>query len=337
MGTNALKWRVWSRTRPRPEIRPDGAGPRGPGLATEGARAADPFLDLHRRVLAAFEMLSDAPDEDRRIWLQETAVADSALATEVAALLLADRRGPRHLPTSPGPPANDEPAAYPLSVGPYRLVRRLGGGMGDVFLAERDDGLFQHTVAIKLITDGRAAQRLSEHLFAERKILAGLQHPNIAQLFGGGTTPEGLPFIVMEYLDGELITEHIHRLDLGLPERLRLFLTVCEAVQFAHQNLIVHADIKPSNILVTETSRVKLLDFGIARWLDPRGGGAMDPGDIKPMTRAYAAPERLDGAEPSVSADVYSLGVLLYEILADVLPDTVPAGADAPRPLRQRG
>jgi eukaryotic-like serine/threonine-protein kinase len=318
-----LIWKPWSRAaspQAAAQARPSAEGPQ-----VELAGAADSFLDLHRRAIAAFDLLSEASDEARRVWLQATALTDTALATEVAAMLTADRTGARRLPTVPAAPANDEALSHPPSVGPYRLVRRLGGGMGDVFLAERDDGLFEHTVAIKLIRGGRAMQRLSEHLFDERRILASLQHPNIAQLFGGGTTPEGLPFIVMEYLDGATITEHAAQRGLGLSERLRLFLTVCEAVQFAHQNLVVHADIKPPNIVMTAAGRVKLLDFGIAQWRDPQREGRAPFEGVMPMTRAYAAPERLAGGEPSVAADVYALGVLLYELLTGQLPHPAQA------------
>lgn len=300
-----------ARRKARPAASPDGGIP----------DAVSPQVEQHRRAIEAFQRLSEASEAERRDWLQTTALSDAALATEVAAMLIADSRGAVDLPTSPGLPANDDAQAFPLHVGPYRLVRRLGGGMGDVFLAERDDGLFDHAVAIKLIRGGRSLKRLSAHLLEERRILAGLQHPNIAQLFGGGATPEGWPFIVMEYLAGVPITEYADAQGLGLSERLRLFQTVCAAVQFAHQALVVHADIKPSNILVTGDGRVKLLDFGIARWRD-RGPVRPDPPDrASPMTLAYAAPERLTGAEPTVAADVYALGVLLFELLTGTLPE----------------
>lgn len=285
-------------------------------------QGVDPATELHRRALRALELLLDFSDADRKAWLAEAASADPALATQVAALLHADQTAADALRTSPAAPANDEPLAVPDHVGPYRLVRRLGGGMGEVFLGERDDGLFAHAVAIKLIRQGRASHQLSAHLSEERRILASLQHPNIAQLFGGGTTPDGMPFIVMELLPGAIITDHINGARLGLSDRLKLFQTVCSAVQFAHQNLVVHADIKPSNIVVTQKSVVKLLDFGIARLMDPETGGSAAAKPLEPMTRAYAAPERLEGGAPSIAADIYSLGVLLYEILTDDLPQT---------------
>jgi non-specific serine/threonine protein kinase/serine/threonine-protein kinase len=286
----------------------------------------DPALHLHRRALQALQDLLDLCDADQKAWLADAASADPALATQVAALLHADQTAADALRTSPTAPANDDPSAIPDHVGPYRLVRRLGGGMGEVFLGERDDGLFAHTVAIKLIRQGRGYHQLSVHLSEERKMLASLQHSNIAQLFGGGTTPDGMPFIVMEYLPGKIITDHINDSGLGLIDRLKLFLTVCSAVQFAHQNLVVHADIKPSNIVVTQKAVVKLLDFGIARLMDPETGGSGAAKPLEPMTRAYAAPERLEGASPGISADIYSLGVLLYEILAGDLPRTRAQG-----------
>ncbi|WP_293383724.1 serine/threonine-protein kinase [Phenylobacterium sp.] len=308
---------LWS---PRSKIPPSRLGR---GAETHNAPA--PRVELHRRAIEAFYRLSEAGEVERRAWLQATALADPALATEVAAMLIADGQRSGDLPTAPGLPANDEDEAFPLHVGPYRLVRRLGGGMGDVFLAERNDGLFEHTVAIKLIRSGRSMQRLSAHLLEERRILASLQHPNIAQLFGGGATPDGLPFIVMEYLAGVPITEYADANNLPLPKLLRMFQTVCEAVQFAHQTLVVHADIKPSNIMVTVTGQVKLLDFGIAQWSDRRQSGRTPLEGGPPMTQAYAAPERLAGGEPTVAADVYALGVLLHELLTGRLPKPADA------------
>jgi eukaryotic-like serine/threonine-protein kinase len=316
-GSDIVTWRAPWALRPKASR---GAGPKG-GIAD----VASSHVEQHRRAIEAFQRLSEASEAEQRDWLRATATSDAALATEVAAMLIADSRGAMDLPTSPGLPANDEAQAFPLNIGPYRLVRRLGGGMGDVFLAQRDDGLFDHAVAIKLIRGGRSLERLSAHLLEERRILAGLQHPNIAQLFGGGATPEGWPFIVMEYLAGAPITEYADSRSIGLSERLRLFQTVGEAVQFAHQALVVHADIKPSNILVTADGRVKLLDFGIAQWSGRRPSRPDPLEGVPPMTLAYAAPERLAGGAPTVAADVYALGVLLFELLTGVRPERSPA------------
>ena len=202
-------------------------------------------------------------------------------------------------------------------VGPYRLLSELGrGGMGTVYLAERADDAFEQQVALKVVRGVVASPSAVERFLAERRILARLEHPNIARLLDGGTTPEGAPYFVMERVEGEPLDAYCDRRRLGVRERLRLFVTVCEAVQHAHRNLVVHRDLKPSNLLVTAGGTVKLLDFGIAKLLDRTGEGAglTRRGDL-PMTPEYASPEQVRGEPVSVSSDVYSLGLLLSELL----------------------
>ncbi|MFC3551460.1 tetratricopeptide repeat protein [Lysobacter cavernae] len=198
-------------------------------------------------------------------------------------------------------------------LGAWQLVARLAsGGMGTVFVAERADDLFRQRVAIKLLHVTVANLITQQRLAAERQILAELQHPNIARLFDGGTTPSGHPYLVMEYIDGLPLDRHCaqHRLD--LPERLQLFLRVCRAVQAAHQRLVVHCDLKPSNILVRDNIAPVLLDFGIARVLDE---AQSDEGHDF-CTPAYASPEQLDRGHVGVASDVFSLGMVLTELLA---------------------
>lgn len=188
-------------------------------------------------------------------------------------------------------------ARPPERIGAYRIVERLGGGgMGEVYLGVRDDGLFKHTVAVKVIKQGLFSGQLAKRFAEERRILASLQHPNIAQLFDGGEAPSGHSFIVMEHLEGQAITDYVATARPSLNQILRLFLDACSAVQFSHQNLVVHADIKPSNIIVTDKGVVKLVDFGIARALAPLLAEDATQGQPEPMTRAYAAPERRRGA-----------------------------------------
>lgn len=198
-------------------------------------------------------------------------------------------------------------------LGVWQLIERLAsGGMGTVFIAERADELFRQRVAIKLLRGNAGAAATAQRLAAERQILAELQHPNIARLYDGGTTPAGRPYLVMEYIDGLPLDLHCARLGLGLHDRLQLFLRICAAVQAAHQRLIVHCDLKPSNVLVRGNGEPVLLDFGIARLLgadDSEDGGRF-------CTPAYASPELLDGSRVGVAADVFSLGVLLTELLA---------------------
>lgn len=197
-------------------------------------------------------------------------------------------------------------------LGPWRLTERLAsGGMGTVFLAQRADDLYQQQVAVKLLP-GLPDPRTAERLAAERRILAGLQHPNVARLYDGGTTPSGQPYLVMEYVDGQPLDRYCEAQSLGLEARLDLFLRICAAVQAAHEKLVVHCDLKPSNVLVTREGEPILLDFGIARLLD----GAMQAERIEFCTPGYASPEIIAGQPVGVASDVFSLGVMLVEMLA---------------------
>ena len=212
-------------------------------------------------------------------------------------------------------------------VGPYRIVRSLGrGGMGEVFLAERADEQFQQQVAIKLVRRGLLSRQVQGRLKLERQILATLNHPNIARLFDGGTTTDGTPYIVMEYVDGEPIDIYCDSRCLSVAQRLRLFQVVCSAVHRAHQNLVVHRDLKPSNILVTRDGTPKLLDFGIAKMLDDRQmmhTMAVTQADYRVMTPDHASPEQIRGDPITTASDTYVLGVVLYELLCDCKPFTL--------------
>ena len=209
-------------------------------------------------------------------------------------------------------------------IGPYRVVRSLGqGGMGEVFLAERADEQFQQRVAIKLVKRGLLSRQIQSRLRLERQILANLDHPNIARLLDGGTTTEGTPYIVMEYVDGQPIDTYCDSRALSVRQRLALFRTVCSAVHSAHQNLIVHRDLKPSNILVTAEGMPKLLDFGIAKILDARQMAhtvAVTQADFRLMTPDHASPEQVSGDPITTASDIYVLGVLLYELLTGFKP-----------------
>ena len=201
-------------------------------------------------------------------------------------------------------------------VGPYRLVRELGrGGMGSVFLAERDDDQYQAKVAVKLVRPGMDTEFILARFRRERQTLARLQHPNICHLFDGGTTADGLPYIVMEFIDGPWITTYAAQHKLSIEACLRLFLDVCSAVDYAHRNFIVHRDLKPGNILVAAGGVPKLLDFGICKLL-------VEIGDTvnAPMTPNYASPEQIRGEAATLSSDIYSLGAVLYELLTGTPP-----------------
>lgn len=200
------------------------------------------------------------------------------------------------------------------SVGPYRVTLRLGeGGMGVVYLAERADGQFDKKVAIKLLPASATSDFLVQRFRAERQLLAQLEHPNIAHLLDGGTTADGSPYLVMEYVAGQAIDVYCNLLRLGVRERLELFLQVCAAVDYAHRQRVVHRDLKPGNILVSAEGTVKLLDFGIARLLEP--AAEMTATHNRMLTPAYAAPEQVNGGQLGPTVDVYALGVVLHELL----------------------
>ena len=207
--------------------------------------------------------------------------------------------------------------------GPYRIVSELGqGGMGRVFLALRDDDQFQRRVAIKIAHAAQAPDMLSRFR-SERQILAALDHPNMARLLDGGTTEDGVPYLVLEYVEGEPIDRYCDAQQLPVQERLQLFRTVCGAVQYAHQNLVVHRDLKPANVLVTPDGTPKLLDFGIAKLLKPELLGQaplLTSALNRLMTPEYASPEQVRGEPVTTATDVYSLGVLLYELLTGCRP-----------------
>lgn len=209
-------------------------------------------------------------------------------------------------------------------IGPYELIREIGsGGMGEVCLAERADEEYRKQVAIKIMRRGMDTEAILLRFQQERQILADLDHPHIARLLDGGTTPEGLPYFVMEYIEGRPITEYCDGNRLTIEARLELFIEVCGAVQYAHQHLVVHRDLKPGNILVTADGVPKLLDFGIARLLSPSpysGTAELTLTGWRPMTPEYASPEQVRDEAVGIPSDIYSLGVLLYRLLAGRSP-----------------
>ena len=206
-------------------------------------------------------------------------------------------------------------------IGAYRLLRLVGeGGMGSVYLAERDDGDFQQRAALKLIRADFLNDEARARFLRERRILAQLTHPHIAQLHDGGVAANGTPYFTLEYVEGEPITKYCDARKLVIRDRLRLVLQVCAAVAYAHRNLIVHRDLKPSNIFVTNDGEVKLLDFGIAKLLDADTAQGQTATQSRMMTPEYAAPEQVLGEPITTATDVYAIGVLLYELLCGRLP-----------------
>jgi serine/threonine-protein kinase len=203
----------------------------------------------------------------------------------------------------------------------YRIIREIGhGGMGTVYLAERDDDEYRKQVAIKVVRRGLNTEDILRRFRNERQILARLDHPNIARLLDGGTTQDGLPYFVMEHIEGLPLIDYCERNDISVVERLRLFREVCSAVQYAHQNLVIHRDIKPGNILVTSDGAPRLLDFGIAKLLEPAAGDQATRTELRAMTPEYASPEQIKGEMVTTASDIYSLGVLLYQLLTGHRP-----------------
>jgi non-specific serine/threonine protein kinase/serine/threonine-protein kinase len=267
---------------------------------------------------------------DRTATLDRLCHDDADLRREVEALLSYEDKAEALLNTvvAPGASLRAETPA-PQTIGAYRVLRELGhGGMGVVYLGERADGQYRKQVAIKLITGGRNDAGMERRFRRERQILAQLEHHGIARLLDGGTTEEGQPYFVMEYVEGLPLADYCDGGRLGIAARLRLFLEVCDAVAYAHQQLIVHRDLKPGNILVTREGTPKLLDFGLGRVLDAEAGDEETTLTGFPlMTPAYASPEQVCGQPYTVSSDVYSLGVILYELLSGRRPYKVPTGS----------
>ena len=218
---------------------------------------------------------------------------------------------------------NEQPSVVGKQIGAYKILKEIGrGGMGAVYLAERADREFEKKVALKLIKRGLDTDEIINRFRNERQILANLEHPNIARLLDGGATADGLPFLIMEYIEGVPLNLYCEENSLDLDDRLKLFLKVCAAVSYAHRNLIVHRDLKPSNILVAENGEPKLLDFGIAKLLAPNAEFATGQTaiNLNVMTPEYASPEQVRGEQVTTATDVYSLGILLYEILTGSRP-----------------
>ena len=221
----------------------------------------------------------------------------------------------------------------PERIGHYRVLRELGrGGMGTVYLAERDEPGLRKTVAVKVVSRGMDSAFVLRRFRTERQILAGLEHPGIARLYDGGTTDEGLPYFVMEYVDGEDLIAYCNVRKLPVRARLQLFLRVCAAVQYAHQGLVVHRDLKPTNILVTAAGEPKLLDFGIAKLLGPPIGdesAEQTASVVRLLTPDFASPEQVRGDRVTTASDVYALGVVLYELLSGRRPYRLKGGTAA--------
>src|SRR5580704_13539392 len=288
-----------------------------------------------KRIQGLFLEAAELPEAERRLFLETACGDDSGLRAEVLGMLQEDARGGSLLDGDLSQVARNilsesRDSQLPKELGPYRLLRMLGeGGMGVVFLAERAD--LGSLVAIKILRDAWLSPARRERFATEQRTLAQLNHPSIARLYDADTLPDGTPWFVMEYVEGVPITEYCRvqdgsiehgSIELGsIERRLRLFRSVCEAVQYAHGHAIIHRDLKPSNILVRSDGTVGLLDFGISKQLDDLGQAVEQTRtELRLMTPAYAAPEQLRGERIGVFTDVYALGVILYELLAGCAP-----------------
>lgn len=276
-----------------------------------------------QRVEDLFHRAVDLPRDEIAAFLSQQ-TDDEALRREVLSLVASSKDDDSVIPEVIDNAATTaERPELGRRVGPYRLLRVLGtGGMGTVFLAERDDAEFEQKVAIKVSRRDLAGSQLEARFLVERQILASLNHPNISRLLDGGTSRTGLPYVVMEYLEGEPIDDYCSRKRLPLRARLELMVQVCDAVQYAHEKLVIHRDLKPSNLLVTADGEPKLLDFGIAKLLDPTSSlpTLETVAGARPLTPEYASPEQLRGEAMDTASDVYALGVLLYELLTGQRP-----------------
>ncbi|MDX1998644.1 MAG: serine/threonine-protein kinase [Thermoanaerobaculia bacterium] len=291
---------------------------------------------LEQHAQAIFEAVVELPAGDRPDRLAQLCADDPALQNEVEALLAQDLAGDEEL-SAPGfgvafhsADRDETGRAIGERLGPYRILRSLAtGGMSQVFLAERDDDAFHLPVAVKVIRRGLEDASHHRRFRTERQILASLDHPNISRLLDGGTTAENRPYLVMEYIAGVPLLEFCDQRRLNVRERVQLFRAICAPVQYAHGRLVVHRDLKPSNILITDAGVPKLLDFGIAKLLEP-ASFFQEPQATATfdrfLTPSYASPEQAAGQAVTVASDVYALGVVLYELLCGRRPNVHPGG-----------
>jgi len=290
--------------------------------------------DLWDRIAAIFDRALDVRAQDRDALLDQLCGSDETIRREVEGMLEAHERSPgliaeRRLVTGHGTLGADGEALGGslldgARVGPYRIVSPVGaGGMGDVYRAERADGAYRQTVAIKVLRPGYRTAEMVRRFRIEREALARLVHPGIATILDGGALDDGRPYLVLELVEGVPVTTYCAERALSIRDRLALFLRIASTVQFAHGRLVVHRDLKPSNILVQPDGAPRLLDFGIAKLLDLSAdaslGMATTP-EVRLLTPEYAAPEQIRGEPPTTAADIYSLGVLLFELLTGVKP-----------------
>ncbi len=302
-----------------------------------------------QQVKSILDQALDVPSDGREQFVTGICAGDPALREEVKELLDSSQRADDLLAEDGLDDVipSDTASSYnlPARIGPYSILREIGrGGMSIVCLARRDDGEYDRLVALKLIGNGVHRAKFAKLFWRERQILAQLDHPNIARLLDGGTTAAGQPYYAMELVEGEPLDKYCERRSPSLQEKLELFISICSAVSYAHRNLIIHRDLKPRNVLVTKDGVPKLLDFGVAGIM--ADGAQLETTTGIPLTPLYASPEQIEGKPLTVATDIYSLGVLLYELLSGRHPYGIREGTAAalqaivketPVPLEQQG
>jgi len=286
-------------------------------------------MEHWQQVKELFVAAADLPPAERGRFLDQACAGDARLRQELERLLDADGKNGEAIISAIETEARSlftMEGVLGSRIGAYRIVDEVGsGGMGAVYLAVRDDDQYQKRVAIKLIRRGMDTADMLARFLHERQILANLEHPLIARLLDGGTSQDGRPFLVMDYVEGQPLDVYCRDRDLDIHARCRLFLKVCEAVSYAHRSLVVHRDLKPGNILVTLDGSPKLLDFGVAKLLDADTGAGRTMAALRPMTPDYASPEQIRGDPITTATDVYSLGAILYELLSGVRAHRFPS------------
>ena len=296
--------------------------------------------ESYERLQSLFLEVRELSGEKRSDFLRQVGVSEPELREPLQALLAADvtedaegflKRPMAELADAATPMAH-EASLQGSFLGPYKILKRLDrGGMGTVYLAVRSDEVFHKRFAIKILAGTGGARDLERRFQTERQILAALDHPNISRLVDGGTSPDDRPYLVMEFVEGQALDVYCAHQKLGITDRIRLVCAVCEAVQFAHSNLVVHRDLKPQNILVTADGAVKLLDFGIAKLLNPELASSDELTGSAHLryTPRYASPEQVRGEPVTAATDIYALGVILYELLSGHSPYRSVTGAAA--------
>ncbi|MGA8149524.1 MAG: protein kinase [Terriglobales bacterium] len=276
-----------------------------------------------------FALALERDPEERSSFLRQACAGDDSLRTEIESLLSSYDGAATFLENCPAAEllSAQSSAIAGTRIGAYRIIRECGqGGMAVVYLAERADDQYRKLVAIKMLKPGTKKDEILRRFRNERQALAALEHPSIVRLLDGGSTADGLPYLIMDYVEGVRVDEYCDTHRLSITERLRLFREVCMAVQYAHETLVIHRDLKPSNILITREGVVRLLDFGIAKVLNPQWSpdATLTRTDWRPMTPEYASPEQVRGGPITKATDIYSLGVLLYELLTGHRPYRIP-------------